>query len=162
MIRTYFIAGYAIEEPYLGESSRKKVKNNPEIYEGISKKIKLVLFNEDRMLLKEVAKMRYGELYRKRCRKIKRTNWYKFIHAVFRLKDSVKIVLFDKKFPELFVGQYISYNTVTKKWVYTNEKLRKPIRLPQLVKEYISFNLSTKFFMLPEVFDDLNGQNLVE
>lgn len=151
MIKTYFIAGYAIKQPYLNKDMQKKVEKCPELYDKLSRIMCLVFIDEENILLKQIFKIKQGVIYH---RYSKRTNWYKFTHAVLRLKDNVKILLSDRKDIELFVGKYISYNTITKKWVFTNDKLKKPIKLTKTMKDFIAFNLNIKFKLLHEVFEE--------
>ena len=153
MIETYFIAGYAIREPYINRKMRKRIDENPALYERLSKTVVLILINDERILLKSLYKLKEGVLYHKYS---SRTNWYKFSHAIFRLKDVVKMFLIVDNNPEHFVGKYISYNTLTKKWVYTNDRLKKPFKLSDYMKDFILFNLGICFYILPEVFEGSN------
>lgn len=147
MIATYLIIGYAIEEPYLNKKMRRLVKENPELYESLSKTIKLVLINDKELVLKSIFRLKQGELYHKYSKK---TNWYKFTHAIFRLKDYVKIFICDHHCLEDFIGEYISYNSSTKKWVYAADKNRKPFKLTDEMKEFINFKINTQFYITDE------------
>lgn len=135
MIRTYYIKGYVVEEPYLDSKMKARCYSDKTLYESLSRIVKLILVSKNgTIIFKSVAKIKQGKLFHKYSKK---TNWFKFSRAIFGLRDLVRATVIDATVED-FVGNCISYNTVTRKWVKTNKKdIFKP---SSYINEHIVYN----------------------
>lgn len=153
MIKTYYIVGYAVVEPFLNNKLREVIKSNPSYYDNLPKSIKLIFVNDQELRLKSIFRLSCGVVYHKFS---KRTNWYKFSHALFRRKDHVKIYMTDFKEASNFVEEYISFNTITKKWVFASYKDRKKLKVNyELVKQYIEMHPSIIFYLTEKEINNI-------
>ena len=156
MIKTYYIVGYCIINPFLTPKFRKLIDKKPESYEELSKTLKLILVGKDRILLKSLFKINKGVVYHKYSKK---SNWYKLSHAAFRLKDYVKLYMTDENDAEIFLGRYVSFNTVTRKWVFASEKdvAKFNCKCYNLLKDYIEYNPEITFNIIEDVLNELKN-----
>ena len=66
MIRTYYIKGYVVEEPYLDSKMKARCYSDKTLYESLSRIVKLILVSENgTIIFKSVAKIKQGKLFHK-------------------------------------------------------------------------------------------------
>lgn len=117
MIYTYYIIGYVYEYPFINKKLSRKIMLGEIDSNSIPEKVKLILINVEtnELVLKLYGYLKNNEIYHSYDKK---SNYFKFIRAIFGIRDVVKGYALDLS-PKMFASKVLSYNTCTNKWVKT-------------------------------------------